>query len=244
MSRLAGASILILGASGGLGSRLARLLSDHGAQLILSARDRSRLEAIDVPGTILTADLADPVALTDLVARAVAVHGRLDGIVNASGVVAFGPAWEVTDETLERLFAVNALAPIRVLRAAREALAESAAQGREPFVLTLSGVVSESPTAGLAAYSASKAALSSYGVAAGRELRRAGIRLIDARPGHTETGLSEHPISGAAPRLASGHDPSTVARRIVDAIIADAKDLPSTAFAEPAETANTATGSG
>ena len=234
MTQLRDASILVVGASGGLGRAIARLLAEQGARLILSGRDRARLEALNLPGTIITADLTDPADIADLVARATDVDGRLDGIVSAAGVVAFGAATEVTDATLERLLAVNTLAPIRLLRAARQALAESADAGRGPFLVTLSGVVSESPTANLAAYSASKAALAAFDKAAGRELRRSGIRILDARPGHTETELSAHPIAGEAPRLPAGHSPALVARRIVDAILADEADLPSSAFSVPA----------
>ncbi|HSP52994.1 MAG TPA: SDR family NAD(P)-dependent oxidoreductase [Cryobacterium sp.] len=230
MTHLDDSAILVLGASGGLGREIARLLAAGGAQLILSGRDQSKLEALSIPGTRLAADLTDPDAIAALVADAISVNGRLDGIVNASGVVAFGPATEVSDETLTELFAVNTLAPIRLLRAARAALAESAEQGRDPFIVTLSGVVSESPTANLAAYSASKAALAAFGQAAGRELRRSGIRILDARPGHTETGLSAHPIAGTAPRLPAGYSPVDVAQRVVDAIVTGERDLASTSF--------------
>lgn len=230
MTHLADSAILVLGASGGLGSELSRLLAAGGARLILSGRDQAKLDALSFPGTRIAADLTDPDAITALVADAISVNGRLDGIVNASGVVAFGPATEVSDATLTELFAVNTLAPIRLLRAARAALAESAEHGRDPFVITLSGVVSESPTANLAAYSASKAALAAFGQAAGRELRRSGIRIVDARPGHTETALSTHPISGSAPRLPAGYSPTAVAQRVVDAIITGERDLASTSF--------------
>lgn len=84
---------------------------------------------------------------------------------------------------------------------------------------------------GMAAYSAAKAALMAYDAAAARELRREGIRLVDARPPHTETGLATRPLSGQAPRLPEGLAPDVVASRIVDAIVAGEKDLPSTAFA-------------
>ena len=76
-----------------------------------------------------------------------------------------------------------------------------------------------------------KSALHSFGVAAGRELRRQGIRLIDARPGHTETELSRHPLAGATPVFPAGLSPAVVARRILEAIENDEKDLPSTSFA-------------
>jgi cyclic-di-GMP-binding biofilm dispersal mediator protein len=83
----------------------------------------------------------------------------------------------------------------------------------------------------MAAYSASKAALTAYDAAAARELRRAGIRLVDARPPHTETGLADRPIAGSAPRLPQGLAPDAVAARVVAAIVDDEKDLPSSAFA-------------
>jgi cyclic-di-GMP-binding biofilm dispersal mediator protein len=90
--------------------------------------------------------------------------------------------------------------------------------------------VAEAPTAGIAAYSAVKSALHAYGVAAGRELRRAGIRMIDARPGHTETELSLHPLAGVAPAFPAGLQPEAVALRLVEAIAGEEKDLPSSSF--------------
>jgi cyclic-di-GMP-binding biofilm dispersal mediator protein len=84
--------------------------------------------------------------------------------------------------------------------------------------------------AGLAAYSASKAALYGYAQAAARELRRAQIRWIDARPGHTETGLAGRAIFGVAPAFGQGHTADKVVARIVEAISNDEKDLPSGSF--------------
>jgi len=231
MTAIKDASILIVGASGGLGRELARLLADRGAVLSCSARSVESLASAGVPGTHFAADITDPAAVIDLVTSAVGVNGRLDGIIFAAGVVAFGPATEVTDEALMELFLVNTLGPIRVLRAARALLAESATSGRDPFFLTLSGVVSESPTANMAAYSASKSALNAFDQAAARELRRVGIRILDARPGHTDTELSQHPIAGTAPRLPAGLAPEAVAERLVQAIENNEKDLPSSAFA-------------
>ncbi|MFM7212086.1 MAG: SDR family NAD(P)-dependent oxidoreductase, partial [Actinomycetota bacterium] len=153
-----------------------------------------------------------------------------DGIVNAAGAVAFGPVDELSDEVLIELFTLDTLAPIRLLRAALPSLRESAAAGRDPFVVHVSAVVAEQPMPGMAAYSAAKAALMAYDAAAARELRREGIRLIDARPPHTETGLATRPLAGQAPRLAEGLSPDAVAQRIVDAIANGDKDLPSTSF--------------
>ena len=60
--------------------------------------------------------------------------------------------------------------------------------------------------------------------------RRKKIRVVDARPPHTETGLADHPIAGSAPRMPTGLTPESVARTICDAIDGDATDLPAGAF--------------
>lgn len=230
MTSLQGLSVLVSGATGGLGAPISRLLAKEGAQLTLLGRDGSRLEALGLAARLVTGDLREPETAMRAVAAAVEEYGRLDGLVVASGVVAFGPVGDLPDEVLVDLFLINTLAPVRLLQAALSHLTASAGDGRSPFAVHLSAVVAEHPTAGMAAYSASKAALTAYDAAAGRELRRAGIRLIDARPPHTETGLAERPLSGTAPRLGAGLDPDAVAARVIAALLDDERDLPSTFF--------------
>jgi NAD(P)-dependent dehydrogenase (short-subunit alcohol dehydrogenase family) len=226
MTELDDAVVLVVGASGGLGSRVAKQLAAAGAVVVRAGRNPATLFGPDA----FLADLRSDTGPQSLLAAALQAHGRLDGVVIAAGVVAFGPANEVTDDTVTELFETNALAPIRLLRDSFPYLAESATAGRAPFVVTLSGVVAEAPAAGLAAYSASKAALAAFVSAASREYRRSGIRLLDARPGHTGTDLSAHPVAGTAPTFGQPLDADAVAERIVRAIITGEKDLPSTAF--------------
>jgi cyclic-di-GMP-binding biofilm dispersal mediator protein len=144
--------------------------------------------------------------------------------------VAFGPLAEVDDDTVDELFLLNALAPLRLLRAASTPLTEAAARTGDAFLLTIYGVVAERPTAQMAAYSASKAASWALASAAAGELRRAKVRVIDARPPHTETGLAARPVAGTAPSLPPGLDPARVAGRIVSALAAGERDLPTSAF--------------
>jgi len=230
MTSLQGVSVLVAGATGGLGAPISRRLALEGAQLTLLGRDITRLEALDLEASLVTGDLREPETAVRAAAAAVEAYGHLDGLVVASGVVAFGPVGELPDEALVDLFQLNTLAPIRLLQAALPHLAASAREDRSPFVVQLSAIVAEHPTVGMAAYSASKAALTAYDAAASRELRRAGIRLVDARPPHTETGLAERPIAGAAPRMPAGLDPDAVAARVVAALLDDERDLPSTSF--------------
>ncbi|MCF8547840.1 MAG: SDR family oxidoreductase [Pontimonas sp.] len=230
MTELSGRSFLIVGASGGLGAELARELHQRGALLTLAGRSATNLQNLGVPGSIVTGDVTAPGVPEAYVQAALDAHQALDGVIYAAGAVAFGSVTEVTDDLADALWKVNTRGWMSVLRAALPALTTSAEAGNAPAVVTPSGVVAEAPTAGLAAYWAAKSALHAFGAAASRELRRSGIRLIDARPGHTETELSLHPLAGERPPFPTGLAPQAVARRIVDALAGEDKDLPSTSF--------------
>jgi cyclic-di-GMP-binding biofilm dispersal mediator protein len=203
----------VVGASGALGSRIAQQLTDRGAHLLLVGRDAERLRATGLSGEVVVGDLTDAGLGEAVAAAATSAHGRLDGVVNAAGVVAFGSLLDTADEVLEHLFLVNAIGPLWLLRRVQPLLAESGG-----FLAQVSAVVADQPQPGMVAYSASKAALAAADSALLRELRRVGISVHDLRPPHTETGLATRPLAGAAPRLPEGLDPDVVAARVVVAI--------------------------
>lgn len=217
-------STLIAGATGGLGSRIAAELTDRGHTLTLVGRDERRLEQLAAPGRRLALDLRLPDACQRAVDAAVEHGGGLDVVVNAVGVVAFGTVDDLSIDTMEELFLTNTFVSIMLAKSALAQLREGG------VIVNLSGVVAEQNLPGMAAYGASKAAVRSFDEALGREARRRKVRVLDARPPHTETGLADHPIAGTAPRMPTGLDPAAVARTICDAIASDATDLPSTAF--------------
>lgn len=223
-----GSRIAVVGATGALGSLVAAELESRGARLLVVGRDAERLAALGT-GVPVVADLGDAGA-GDAVAAAAREHlGGLDGLVNAAGVVAFGALADTPDEVVEELFLTNVVGPLFLLRRVVPLLEES--QG---FVLQLSAVVAERPMPRMAAYSASKAALSAVATALRTELRRSRVDVYDVRPPHTETGLADRPLSGEAPGLPAGLEPADVARRIVDALAAGEHDLGADAFGTPA----------
>lgn len=230
MTQIDGSRALVVGATGALGGLLAERLADGGATLAVHGRDEAGLAGLARFGAAIAVDLTDESAPESIVERAVDALGGLDVIVLAAGLVGFDSVADTAEQDLETLFTVNALAPMRIVSAAMPALRASAEAGREPTVLALTGIVAELPTAGLASYSASKAALAAYLTAAGREVRRSGIRLLDARPGHVETGLAERPLFGTAPRFPRGHEPGAVADRLMRAIVDGETSLPPGAF--------------
>ncbi len=227
MFELSGSHVLVVGATGVLGAEVSRQLAAQGAQLTLSGRSEEKLKILadelgDAVVDYAVADLGKPTGPADIAA---VVYGReVNGVIFAAGVVAFGLAVEVDDDTLDELMLVNLLGYMRLMREVAPKLA------KDSFIAQISAVVAESPTAGMAAYSATKAGLSAYGKALALELRRQGVRVLDARPPHTETGLAARPIAGEAPKLPQGKDPVAVAERIVTAIREGERDLPSSAF--------------
>jgi cyclic-di-GMP-binding biofilm dispersal mediator protein len=222
---LHGASVLLAGATGGLGRAIGTEATRRGAELTLVARGAERLEGLEFPGATAALDLRSPEACAAAVRAAVEHRGRLDIVINAVGVVAFGPIDELSIDTMEELFLTNTFLPIMLARAALPVLQPGGA------IVNISGVIAETNLPGMAAYGASKAAVRSFDQALAREARRRDVRVIDARPPHTETGLSSRALAGSAPRLPTGLAPELVATIICDALESGINDLPSTAFA-------------
>lgn len=224
-----GYRILVTGETGVLGGLIASALREAGATTIAVGRAGPALNAAMTHSEGFAVDLSVPGAGHALI-NAVTASGPLDGIVLAHGVVAFGNIAETAESTVAELTAINQTSIVDIVTAAIPALCESKGNGHDPFITTISGVISESAMAGAALYGASKSAVRHFVAAGQRELRREGIRIFDARPPHTETGLAGRAIAGIAPNFPAGADPDAVARRIVDAILNDETDVPSTAF--------------
>lgn len=225
---LEGARVLVLGGSGALGGHITRILQERGAQVMVAGRSADKVgrRAAELGATHTAVfDLARPDDAGAVVAAALERLGGLDGVVNAAGVVAFGPLADLDDATLDALVAVDLVGPLRVLRAAVPHLENG-------FFVNITGVVAEQPVAGMAAYSAVKAGLSAASKVAARELRRQGVHVLDARPPHTETGLATRPIAGQAPSMPEGLDPGHVAAVIVDGLAAGKRELASGDFGQ------------
>jgi cyclic-di-GMP-binding biofilm dispersal mediator protein len=198
---LHGAVVAVVGATGGLGREISTVLTERGATVVRVGYT----EPAD-----LQIDLRDHTAGDELVAYCA---GRLDGVVVAAGIVAFGDLVDTDDVVIEELFLTNALGPMWLAKRLAVPLADS-----RGFFVNVSGVVADTPMPGMAAYSASKAAVAAAMEAVRREFRRSKVHVIDVRPPHTETGLAGHPLAGTAPRMPEGLTPRTVAERIVAAI--------------------------
>jgi short-subunit dehydrogenase len=211
---LNGTRILVAGATGVLGSALATGLSAQGAKLALAGRNARRLAALgeELDAPVARLDLTEPGTIAACVRDSAAALGGLDALVIATGVAAFGPEPELGADVVHELFAVNATGPIALVGAALEHF------GAAATIVGLSAVVAEHPTAGMAAYSASKAALSAYLAALRRERRRFGLTVLDVRPSHLDTRFETRALKGSPPDLPAAADHRAVVAQIVDAM--------------------------
>lgn len=194
---LGGARIIVAGATGELGSALARALEAEGSEVGLAGRDPVRLEALadELGAPTARFEAADPASCRTAVDALAAALVELDGIVICVGAAGFGKAGEVSADDVAQVFAANALGPI--------ALADAALRHIEGpgLVAGVSAVLARHPFAGMPHYSAAKAALSAYLTAVRRDRRRSGLAVVDVQPPHLDTGFAERPIFGAAPGL-------------------------------------------
>lgn len=231
MLSLNGKRILVVGATGAFGAEFCNQLVLAGALVLgtaSSAESSIRLSANLHQRLLL--DLRDQESVNTLAQYLLQSPEQLDGIILASGLVAFGSISDTPLGVKNQLSQVNATGPINLVSQLIPKLTATAAAEGSPFVVSISGVIAESPMAGLAAYSSSKTAMHGFAIAAAKELKKLGIRWLDARPGHTESGLASRAIFGQAPNFGAGMEVTQVVSRIVRGITDDEKDLPSTSF--------------
>lgn len=214
------ARVLVVGATGVLGRMLTDALGAAGARLAVAGRDEARLaDVAERAEASYPLDVVDVAACRAVVEQAAEDLGGLDALVVATGVAAFGPAAETADQVAEELFAVNTLGPMALCAAAVPLMPSGGA------VVVLSAILAEAPMAGMAAYSASKAALSGYLAALRREVRRQGVSVLDVRPPHMETGLTGRALAGEPPKLPAGFDPAVLVETILQGIRQGSKEL-------------------
>lgn len=187
---------LITGGSSGIGLACAHQLAAHGVRLSLLARDTAKLTAAaaalapGAPETVATfaADVADPVAVTNAVAAAAAVHGPIDLLITAAGIAEAGTFAATPRATFERLMAVNYFGTVHALQAVLPGMTQ---RGRGQVILFGSGT-SLWGFYGYSAYGASKFALRGLAESLEAEYRATPIRISVVYPPDTDTPQLAH----------------------------------------------------
>lgn len=209
-------TILVTGAGRGIGRAVAEMLAGHGATVVLAARTRSELaaaaEAVRGAGghaLAVPTDVTQDAHVGALVDQTVGQFGRVDILVTAAGVAAFGPVAGAKPEDWDPMIAVNLRATMVCCRAVLPPMIRQ----RSGTIVNVASVAATRPIPGAAAYAATKAAVVAWSKVLAEELRADGVRVGVVLPGAVDTPLWDT-ISGG-PDRARMLTPEAVARAVL-----------------------------
>ena len=191
MFNLTGQTALVTGASGGIGSAVAKALAAQGARVALSGTREDALNAVaaEIGGdcVILPCNLSDPQAVDGLVPRAVEALGKLDILVNNAGVTRDSLVMRMKDEEWDTVIRVNLEAAFRLIRAASKPMMKA----RFGRIITITSVVGTTGNPGQANYAASKGGLTAMSKALAQELASRQITVNCVAPGFISSAMTD-----------------------------------------------------
>ncbi len=192
MFSLEGKTALVTGASGGLGSAIAKALVAQGARLAVSGSNADKLESFRAglggDHVALPCNLSDGAAVDALVPQAVeALGGKLDILVNNAGVTRDNLLMRMKDEEFASVIAINLEAAFRLMRAAAKPMMKA----RFGRIVSVTSVVGQTGNPGQANYVASKAGLVGMSKAAAQELASRNITVNCVAPGFMTSAMTD-----------------------------------------------------
>jgi 3-oxoacyl-[acyl-carrier protein] reductase len=192
MFDLTGMTALVTGASGGLGSAIARALAGQGARLAVSGSNVEKLESFRASlggdHVALACNLSDGAAVDQLVPQAVeALGGKLDILINNAGVTRDNLLMRMKDEEFEEVIRINLEAAFRLMRAAARPMMKA----RFGRIISITSVVGVTGNPGQANYVASKAGLIGMTKSVAQELASRAITVNAVAPGFMTSAMTE-----------------------------------------------------
>ncbi|MEG8045798.1 3-oxoacyl-[acyl-carrier-protein] reductase [Sphingomonas aerolata] len=191
MFELTGMTALVTGASGGIGSEIARALAAQGARLAISGSNAAKLDAflatLGGDHVALPCDLSDPAAVDALVPQAVEKLGKIDILVNNAGVTRDNLAMRMKDDEWDSVIRVNLEAAFRLMRAAAKPMMKA----RFGRMISVTSIVGVTGNPGQANYAASKAGLIGMSKSMAQELASRGITVNCVAPGFITSPMTD-----------------------------------------------------
>lgn len=192
MFRLDGKSALVTGASGGIGSAIARALHGQGAEVVLSGTREAALQALagelGERAHVVTADLGDAESVAALAKTAEEIaSGGIDILINNAGVTRDGLMLRMKDEDWESVLNVNLTSGFRLSRA----LLRGMMKRRWGRIVGISSIVGATGNPGQANYAASKAGMVGFTKSLAQEVANRGITANIVAPGFIKTAMTD-----------------------------------------------------
>jgi NADP-dependent 3-hydroxy acid dehydrogenase YdfG len=209
---LAGKTVIVTGASSGMGASTARLLYAAGAHPVLAARRADRLAALseELGGALaVPTDVTDPAQVGELVTATLDRYQRIDGLVNNAGASLHGPLDQVDLAEFGRILQLNVVGLLAVTQAVLPAMREQGF-GR---IVNISSGTTRRVAVGVGAYASTKAAVNMLSEVMRQELACDGIAVSLLLPSITATEFGDGMFTlGASPRPGMvAHSPDYVA---------------------------------
>lgn len=184
-------TVIVTGASEGVGAAAARKFAEAGANLMLVARGKKKLEAIaeelreKTQVEIFAMDVSDPEACINVFKKADFEYGRIDVLVNNAGYHERGNVDSVSPDELGRMIDVNLRAPILLTRIALPYIRDAGGGA----IINVGSLAGRAPIPGSATYSASKSGLRAFTYAIAEEMPNSKIKFAIVSPGPIDTGF-------------------------------------------------------
>ncbi|KAJ2609545.1 hypothetical protein H4S08_004008 [Coemansia sp. RSA 1365] len=202
---LSGLTALVTGASGGIGGGIAVELARRGAQVIVSGRNRDKLDSLytklqsydGFSHAVAVCDMRDPSSINNLARTAVKHGGGVDILVNAAGVSHDSLLLRLKDRDMEEMMQVNLTSAMSLTKA----VVPHMLRQKSGCIINISSVIGQHGNIGQSAYAATKAGLIGFTKSLAKELGSRGVRVNAIAPGYIDTELTrritEQPTSKA-----------------------------------------------
>ena len=191
MFDLTGKMALVTGATGGIGSEIAKALHAQGATIAISGRNQEKLDklAAEIGSNVhaIVADLSNAEGIAALIKQAEEKMGQIDILVNNAGLTRDNLSMRMKDEEWQEVLDVNLTAPFQLARAVQRGMMKCR-QGR---IINISSVVGTTGNPGQCNYVASKAGLSGWTKSMGMEIASRGITVNCVAPGFIATAMTD-----------------------------------------------------
>jgi short-subunit dehydrogenase len=181
-------NILIIGATGGVGNKTAKLLAGSGANLFLAARNPEKLAALagelNLPlSNTMALDISKPEEVNLLKEQYFKQYATIDSLINAAGIGIIKQSEELTTEEFLKTLHYNLYGPFLLVKAFLPNMKEQ----KKGLIINIPGILGKIPMLGSAAYSASKYGLTGMMQSIREEVKRTEIRITNLFLGGVDT---------------------------------------------------------